>query len=228
LFVSFRTWARPVPALACLLGLAGAALAVPAVPAFAAGGADVTVTLVHDPTTLRAGARVSYRVTVRNAGPETAAKVSIDFITTAALTSPTWTVSTGRCLRSPSETACLFGTLKTGGSAWATISGILPKRLPPGTQIKNTVTLTSDTALVDPAHAVANADYTMPGGASPSPSPPAASSAPPSPAAQAAPPSDTHDRPLWTAVALGGFALGAVALGLALTLWLRSRRQLGH
>jgi uncharacterized repeat protein (TIGR01451 family) len=220
--VPFRSWTRLVAGFVTMLGLAGTALAVPAAPAFAAGGADLTVALASDPAALRAGAHVAYRITVRNLGPDTAAKVTIDFITTAALTSPAWTVKTGRCLRSPAETACLFGTLKSGTSAWATISGVLPKNLAPGAQVKNTVTVTSDTTLVNPGHAVANADYTMPGGApSPVPSVPTASPSPLAPAA--APPPGTRASPLWIAVAAGGFAVAALALGLALRLWRRSR-----
>src|SRR5262245_19867180 len=125
--------------------MAGAALAGAGAPALAAAGADVTVTLASDPVAPRAGGHLSYRITVRNLGPDTAAKVSVDFTTSAPLSSPAWTVSTGRCLRSPAETACLFGTLKSGGSASATISGVLPRDVKPGTEVTNSVTVASDT-----------------------------------------------------------------------------------
>jgi hypothetical protein len=205
-----------------LLGLAGTALAVPAAPAYAAGGADVTVTITHDPAALKAGKHVAYRITVHNVGSQPAAKVSIDFITTAALTSPDWNVSTGRCLRSPAETACLFGTLKPGGSAWATISGVLPTSLPPGTEVKNTVTLTSDTALVNPDHSTANADYTMPGG-SPSPVPPSASTGAGSAIPQAQPvPARTGNGPLWIVVVASGI-VAAIAFALLVSVLARRR-----
>jgi uncharacterized repeat protein (TIGR01451 family) len=222
--VPFRSLARLLAGVVCTLGLAGAALAAPAAPAFASGGADLTVTMASTPAALRAGAHVAYRITVHNLGPDTAAKVSIDFITSAAMTSPTWTVSAGRCLRSPAETACLFGTLKPGGSAWATIGGILPKALPPGTEVRNSVTLTSDTTLVNPAQAVINASYTMPGG-SPSASPPPATGSPGPPAQVAPPRPDTRTSPLWKVVAVAGLGVGVIALGSALTIWLRSRRR---
>ncbi len=207
--------------LARLVGLACLALlALPALPAHAAGGADLTVTLASDPATPVGGKHVSYRVQVHNLGPDTAAKVSIDFTTTAALTSPTWSVSTGRCLRSPAETACLFGTMKAGATAWATIGGVMPKDLHPGAQIENSVKVASDTAIVNPEHAVATVTYQVPGGrpsAAPSPSPAAATSAP------VAAPAARHVSPLWMVVAVGGFAIGLAAGSLALALWLRSR-----
>ncbi|HKS99739.1 MAG TPA: hypothetical protein VJT31_09445, partial [Rugosimonospora sp.] len=149
----------------------------------------------------------------------TAAKVSIDFITSAPLGSPTWTVSAGRCLRSPAETACLFGTLKPGASAWAAIGGVLAKTLARGARVRNTVTLTSDTALADPGHAVAHADFTTPGG-TPSPAAPSGPSASAPAAAGAAKPAAHPLNPLWMippAVVLAGGVL-------ALVLTLRSRR----
>jgi Domain of unknown function DUF11 len=218
----------PAGALAVLLGLAlalPAALVAPAAPAFAAGTADLVVSLSSDPAAPRAGKPVSYRVEVHNRGPATAAKVQIDFTTSAALSAPSWRVSTGRCLRSPAETACLFGTMAAGASARATISGVMPGDLAPGTLVHNSVTVASDTPLADPGHAVTHADYTTPGG-SPSaaaPSGPGSAAARPPASAAAAParPAAGGSGPLWIAVGATGLVL---AIGL-LALLLRPRRR---
>lgn len=148
------------------------ALTLPAAPAAAAGSAALTVTMTRQPVAPSAGKHVSYKIRVHNNGPDTAQQVQVEFVTTGALTSPTWQVSTGRCMRSTMLTACLFPTMQPGASATATIGGILPKDLQPGTLVTNTATVTSDTTLSDPDQLVAHADFTMPGDAlSPSPRP---------------------------------------------------------
>jgi hypothetical protein len=201
------------------------ALTLPAVPAAAAGSAELTVAFAHQPAAPSAGKHVSYKIIVHNNGPATALKVQIDFVTTAALTSPDWRVSTGRCMRSPSETACLFGTMKPGATATATISGTLSNVLPPGTMVKNTVTVASDTTLANPDQLVAHADYTTPGGAA-SPSPhqasadaaaTAAGGAPVAAAAKTDRPGGRY-RPLLMAVAAIGLIVAATALTQAVRL----------
>jgi Domain of unknown function DUF11 len=218
-FVSLR-YPRPLAGSLAVAVLIGAALALPAA-AFASGAADLTVALTSNPAAPKPGGRVSYRIEVRNRGPATAAKVQIDFITSAALSSPTAWVSTGRCLRSPLEVACLFGTLRPGTVARATISGVMPKDLRPGTLVHNSVTVASDTALVNPGNAVAHADYTTPGGKpSAAPPSPAASPSGTAPLAQPARPGRAISL-LWIVLPLVGFA----AAVLALVLRVRSRRR---
>jgi len=219
--VSLRNLTRWL--LAGLVGLAGGALLAPAGPAAAAGAARLSVAVASDPATPGAGHRVAYRIQVRNTGAVTAAKVSVDFITSAPLTSPAWTVSAGRCLRSPAETACLFGTLKPGASAWATISGILAKNLAPGTRVTNTVTLASDTALAEPAQAVVHADYTTPGGVPTAPghAPSTAATGGGSGVAAQGQPAKPALSPLWV-IPPAALLVGA---GLALVLLLRGRRR---
>jgi hypothetical protein len=208
-----------------LAGLAAAttALALPAQPAAAEGTANLSVALRADPATPGAGHQVSYRIEVHNQGGTTATQVQIDFTTSAALVSPTAAVSAGRCLRSPAETACLFGTVKAGGNAWATISGKLPKTIAPGTLVHNKVVLASDTTLSDPAGAEATADYATPGKGKPSTKPKASSgtSATAHPTALVASPDDGGG--LLVPSALAGVAGLVIAL-VAVLLWRRSRR----
>lgn len=201
------------------------ALTLPAAPAAAAGSAALTVTLASQPAAPSAGKHVSYKIRVHNNGPDTALKVQTELITSVALASPAWSVSTGRCMRSPSLTACLFGTMQPGATATATISGILPKDLQPGTLVTSSVTVASDTTLTDPDQLAAHADFTTPGGAaSPSPHPASASAsatavagAPPGEAAQSDQPGGRY-RPLLMAVAAIGLIVAATALAQAVRL----------
>jgi uncharacterized repeat protein (TIGR01451 family) len=127
-------------------------------PAYASGSADLTVKLENKVDAVP-GKRIDYKVTVHNAGTTTASRVQIDFITSAALGSVTYSVRNGHCYRSPKETACVFyAALKPGASATATISGVLPK-LANGTMVNNRVTLASNTHLINTADDKASDNY---------------------------------------------------------------------
>lgn len=120
-----------------------------ATPVHASGATDLSVKLSNKADAVP-GKRVNYQVLVHNGGPRAAAGVQIDFITTAPLASVTYSIRNGHCYRSPTETACIFyPALKPGANATATISGIMPKKIPRGTTVTNKVTLASNTPLVN-------------------------------------------------------------------------------
>jgi hypothetical protein len=131
--------------------LVGATVIATAAPASAASSsADLSATVTN--TTAKPGHRVSYVVKVTNHGPSTAKQVQFDFFTSRALGSPVWKNPTGRCIRSPKETACLFGTLKAGQTKEATITGTLAKSLKKGESVTNKVVLGSNTHLTNTAN----------------------------------------------------------------------------
>ncbi len=131
---------------------------VVAAPAYAASSTDLSVSLTNK-VDAKPGKRVAYLVTVHNSGPSTAHKVRAEFVTTTPMKSVEYTISTGRCIRSPKETACLFGTLKSGQTETVTISGVMPKKLAKGTPVNNKVTVLSNTRLTNTANDVAVDNY---------------------------------------------------------------------
>ena len=192
-------------------------------PSYAASTADLSATLANKMAV--PGHRVSYVVQVTDHGPSAARKVQIDFFTSSALGSVEWSNPTGRCIRSPKETACLFGTLKVGESAKATISGIVAASLKKGTPISNRVVLGSDTHLVNTANDVVTDDYRI-GIPTVVPTPHA------SPTAVAETKIDkiTHAASdtlavTRTALTLSLIALGAAAVWFAVGLTLRARKR---
>ncbi len=130
-----------------------------ATPAYASGSADLSVRL-ENKTDAVPGKRINYRVTVHNAGKTAASRVQIDFITSAALSSVTYSIKNGHCYRSPKETACVFyAALKPGASVSATISGVMPKKLTKGAAVSNRVTLASNTHLINTVDDRASDNY---------------------------------------------------------------------
>ena len=145
--------------VALLAGLIVACVA-DGTPAYASSSSDLSVSLANK-VDAKAGHRVAYKVTVHNAGPSAADKVQAEFVTTTAMGSVQYTISSGRCIRSPKETVCLFGTLKPGQTETLTISGVIPKKLKKGTSINNKVTLLSNTHLTNTANDVAIDNYRL-------------------------------------------------------------------
>jgi uncharacterized repeat protein (TIGR01451 family) len=193
-------------------------------PTYAATGADLSATLTNKMAV--AGKRVSYVVVVTNHGPATARQVQIDFFTSKPLTSVQWSNKTGRCIRSAKETACLFGTLKPGQTAKATISGIVAKKLKKGTAINNRVVLGSDTHLINTANDTVTDNYKL-GIATvlPSPSPsviPGETKIDKITHVASDTLAVTHTALVWSLVALAGAALW---FGVGLTLKARKRRH---
>ncbi len=140
-------------------GLIGAALLVPAIPAYASTPTDLSVKLTNAVDAVP-GKRVSYLVVVHNNGPKTAQRVQVDFTTTTSMKSVEYKIKNGHCYRSPRETACIFYSgLKKDASASVTISGVISKKLKKGTPVHNRVTLTAGTRLTHTTDDAATDDY---------------------------------------------------------------------
>ena len=200
-------------------------LVIAAPAAAAAGTADLSVSLTNK--TAKPGKRVTYTVTVTNHGPSKAEKVQIDFFTSRALSSVRWSNPTGRCIRSSTETACLFGTLKAGQSSKAMISGVISKKLTKGTMVNNHVTLASNTHLTNTANDVATDNYRIgipnviaPLLPSPTPSGPTKLDKITNAASDAI--NVTNTALIWSIVAL---AAAAAWFGVGLTMRARKRRN---
>jgi uncharacterized repeat protein (TIGR01451 family) len=192
-------------------------------PSFAATSADLSATLTNK--TAVPGHRVSYVVQVTNHGPSPAQKVQFDFFTSSSMSSVQWSNPTGRCIRSAKETACLFGTLKAGQSAKATISGVISKSLKKGTAVNNRVVLGSDTHLTNTANDTVADNFRI--GIATVVPPPAPS---PTPSVETKIEKITHvasDTIAATNTALiwSLVALGAAALWFAVGLTLRARKR---
>jgi Domain of unknown function DUF11 len=144
-----------IATLATSLFVGVTAMAAPA--AAASSNADLSATVTN--ATAKPGHRVSYVIKVTNHGPATAKQVQFDFFTSRSMASPEWKNSTGRCIRSPKETACLFGTLKPGQTKEATVSGIISKKLKKGATVTNKVVLGSNTHLTNTANDTVTDNY---------------------------------------------------------------------
>ena len=151
-----RSVGRRMVSVALFGGLVASGVAL-AAPAYASSS-DLSVTLANK-ADAKPGKRVTYVVTVHNAGPQAAQKVQAEFVTTASMDSVEYVISNGRCIRSPKETACLFGTIKSGQTATATISGVMPKKMAKGTAVNNKVTLLSNSHLTNTANDTATDNY---------------------------------------------------------------------
>lgn len=194
-------------------------------PAAAASkSADLSATITNSKAV--PGHRVSYVIKVTNHGPSTAEQVQFDFFTSRALAHPDWKNPTGRCIRSPTETACLFGVLKPGETKEATISGVMSKKLKKGSSVTNKVVLGSNTHLTNTANDTVTDNFRI--GIKP------AVIAPPSPAASANPNSKINqitnvasdainvtNRALTWSIA----ALSAAFVWFAIGLTLRARKR---
>jgi uncharacterized protein DUF11 len=141
-----------------LVGATVVGTTVVGTPASAASAsADLSATVTN--TTAKPGHRVSYVIKITNHGPSTAEQVQFDFFTSRALASPEWKNTAGRCIRSPRETACLFGPLKSGQTKEATISGVISKKLKKGDSVTNKVVLGSNTHLTHTANDTVTDNY---------------------------------------------------------------------
>lgn len=143
--------------LTVLLGtlISGAALSS---PAYAASGTDLQVSLRNKAEPV-AGKKISYVISIKNAGPAQADHVEIEFKTTAALDKITYSIDDGHCYRSPTQVECLMYVIKKGKTSTATITGVMPKKIAKGTAVTNTVTITSHTKLIKTADDAASDNY---------------------------------------------------------------------
>jgi uncharacterized repeat protein (TIGR01451 family) len=111
-----------------------------------ANQADLSVTKSDGVTTVTAGDGVvrTYTITISNAGPSTAAAVSLSDTWPAGFTRGTVTPSQGTCTGSPSFT-CALGAINSGADATVTVTYTVPASTTASPQ-DNTVTVSSTTA----------------------------------------------------------------------------------
>jgi uncharacterized repeat protein (TIGR01451 family) len=106
--------------------------------------ADVTITKTG-PTGVSGGANVTYNIAVANAGPSSAAGVTVNDVLPAGSTFVSATPSQGSC-SGTSTVSCSLGTIASGGSATVVIVVASPNSSGP---LSNTATVVSTTP--DPA-----------------------------------------------------------------------------
>jgi uncharacterized repeat protein (TIGR01451 family) len=104
---------------------------------------------------LVAGGPISWTITVANAGPSTAAAVSVADSLPAGITGTTVTPSQGSCSAFP----CALGSIAAGSSATVTVAGTIGSTFA-GTSITNTAVASSTT--VDPSAGNNSASVTAP------------------------------------------------------------------
>ncbi|SCF17573.1 hypothetical protein GA0074695_4005 [Micromonospora viridifaciens] len=122
------------------------------------------------------GQRVTHTVTISGTGVLTATRVT--FTTTADLDDVTVQAEPGECTTSPRTVVCDLGDLSLGSTAGApriTISGRVRPGAPPGTVVRNRVSVTSVESAAAGAPVASNA-YLIPGPTHPPTDPPLESS----------------------------------------------------
>lgn len=117
------------------------------------GSAALSLVKTAEPAAAIGGQRITYLITVVNAGPDAATNVIVTDALPAALTVESLAVSQGACAQAASV-VCQLGTLDVGGSAIVTIVA----RVGGGAgEIVNTAAVTSDLPDPDPADNTASA-----------------------------------------------------------------------
>jgi hypothetical protein len=195
---------------ASVAGMMGAvAAAAPAPPPAPAVGA--TPVLTSTPFGALPEQGVTHTVTIAGRGTLTAARVT--FTTTADLDGVVARAEPGRCAASPRIVVCDLGDLLLGAAAAAprvTITGRIRPGAPPGTVIRNRVSVTSvESTATDPR--IASNAYLLPGStASATATDPPLES--PAVASQVRPPGRSLRVP-----AVAAAVVGAIAAGVLLT-----------
>jgi Domain of unknown function DUF11 len=209
--------------LSCALGTT---ILLPAAPALAAEKTTLVVTVAATGAPPLPGKTATYTISIHNTGPVSAASVQLEMTTDTPIDGVSARVSSGRCYRSSLETACIFGTVKAGATATATVSGTLPKDATLHSNVSVTASVTSPTQLTAPAWSmlVYKLGGPVPQAARPSP-PPAPSATEPVVVQQ-----DTEGAAQWlqptgfTRTLAIGFAVFVIGLVLAGRFW-ESRRR---
>ncbi|MCI4066001.1 hypothetical protein MRQ36_27010 [Micromonospora sp. R77] len=194
------------PVVGLLAAVVGAAPAP--TPTVTGATVDAAPVLTSTPFGALPGQRVTHTVTIAGNGTLTGARVT--FTTTADLDGVSARVTPGRCAVSPRTVVCELGDLRLGGAQGPpriTVTGLVRPGSPPGTLVRNRVTVTSVETTAGSALVASNA-YLLPGATTAPADPPLASSAA---ATRTSPTGRSGWLPAGAAVVLGG-ALGAIAL----------------
>jgi uncharacterized repeat protein (TIGR01451 family) len=108
--------------------------------------ADVAITMTDSPDPVVTGGRLTYSITVTNAGPDAAAAVTLADKLPAGVSFVSTTPSQGSCSQSAGTVTCNLGGLASGGSA--TVALAVDVTAEGGTTLSNTATV--GTATADP------------------------------------------------------------------------------
>jgi uncharacterized repeat protein (TIGR01451 family) len=119
--------------------------------------ADLSINKTPSPPPYGTGLPVTYTITVNNAGPASAAGVTVTDVIPAGTAFVSATSSQGSCSGTTTVT-CTLGTIASGGTA--TISLVLTLPLTPG-PVSNTSTVTSSNPDTNPANNSATAMITV-------------------------------------------------------------------
>ena len=121
--------------------------ATAATPVRAAADAQLTQA---GPASAMAGGPLSYTLTVKNAGPDPAAGVTLSDTLPTALGTPAATTTAGSCSIAAGVLSCPLGALAVGGTVTATVAGTLATNT--GMSISNTASVSSATDDLVPAN----------------------------------------------------------------------------
>ncbi|HKE65370.1 MAG TPA: hypothetical protein VKB59_12080 [Micromonosporaceae bacterium] len=152
-----RRWLVSVAAASAV----GAGALLGAAPAYAASGADLTVSLANEADAVP-GEPITYIIGVADKGPSKAAGLSIDFTTSAALTKVTYSIIDGRCHTHAKEVTCRWkSALPVGHHRTITITGVMSSKIAKGTHVTNSVTVHSTTKRINKADDKATDNYVI-------------------------------------------------------------------
>jgi uncharacterized repeat protein (TIGR01451 family) len=131
-----------------------------------AGTADLSVSKSAAPAQVQAGTSVTYTITVRNLGPDTATNVTLNEFTPSNTTFRSFNAPAGWVCSTPALGAtgninCTIPTLMSGTSEVFTLTVRVDAATANGTSIKNTVKVTTETADLNPANDAASATITV-------------------------------------------------------------------
>ncbi|WP_406045211.1 hypothetical protein OG799_12510 [Micromonospora sp. NBC_00898] len=179
---------------------------------------DAAPVLTSTPFGALPGQRVTHTITISGGGTLTNTRVT--FTTTADLDGATARAEPGRCTASPRTVVCELGDLRLGSAPAVpriTITGRVRPGVPPGTVVRNRVSVTSLESAATGAQFASNA-YLLPG-ATATPTDPALES--PAVASEVTP----SGRSTWVPAVAAVMVAGAIAVGALLTRRRRLRRH---
>ncbi|MEV0804849.1 hypothetical protein [Micromonospora sp. NPDC050200] len=169
---------------------------------------DAAPVLTSTPFGALPGQQVTHAVTISGRGTLTATRVT--FTTTADLDGVTTRAEPGRCAASPRTVVCELGDLRLGTAGAVpriTIAGRVRPGAPPGTLVRNRVSVTSAESTATGGQIASNA-YLLPGSTATRTDPPPES---PAVGSEVPPPGRSMRVPAVAAVVVAG-AVAAVAL----------------
>jgi hypothetical protein len=168
---------------------------------------DAAPVLTSTPFGALPGQQVTHTVTISGMATLTATRVT--FTTTADLDGVTARAEPGQCAPSPRTVVCDLGDLRLGTAAGVpriTITGRVRPGAPPGTLVRNRVTVTSVESAATGAQIASNA-YLLPGSTATPTDPPLES---PAVASEVPPDGRSMRVPAIAAVVVGAVAAGAL------------------